>query len=93
MFPTLFSLAIEDIGVFTGKGSALLNFEIIGGSVFSPIQGTVADRNGVQISYIVPFFCLIMIAIYSFFLTKESFKIHHAENEVVVSDQQITGSI
>lgn len=93
MFPTLFSLAIEDIGAFTGKGSALLNFAIVGGSVFPPIQGMIADRSGVQISYIVPFFCLIMIAIYAFFLTKESFKIHNVENEILIADQQITNSI
>jgi FHS family L-fucose permease-like MFS transporter len=73
MFPTLFSLAIEDIGSFTGKGSALLNFAIVGGSVFPPVQGMIADLHGVQISYIVPLICLIMIAIYAFFFTKESF--------------------
>lgn len=70
MFPTLFSLGIEDIGSFTGKGSALLNFAIIGGSVFPPIQGMIADRHGVQVSYIVPLFCFIMITIYAFFFTK-----------------------
>lgn len=74
MFPTLFSLAIEDIGTFTGKGSALLNFAIIGGSVFPPIQGIIADHHGVQLSYIIPFFCLIMIAVYAFFFTKEGLK-------------------
>lgn len=71
MFPTLFSLAIEDIGSFTGKGSALLNFAIIGGSVFPPIQGMIADAYGVQISYIVPLFCFIMITLYAFFFTRE----------------------
>lgn len=71
MFPTLFSLAIEDIGGFTGKGSALLNFAIIGGSVFPPLQGLIADAHGVQISYIIPMFCFIMIAIYAFFFTRD----------------------
>ncbi len=71
MFPTLFSLAIEDIGAFTGKGSALLNFAIIGGSVFPPIQGLIADVHGVQISYIIPLGCFVMITIYAFFFTRE----------------------
>ena len=71
MFPTLFSLAIEDIGAFTGKGSALLNFAIIGGSVFPPIQGMIADAQGVQVSYIIPLFCFIMITLYAFFFTRE----------------------
>ena len=71
MFPTLFSLAIEDIGSFTGKGSALLNFSIIGGSIFPPIQGMIADNQGVQISYIVPMICFIVITLYAFFFTKK----------------------
>ncbi len=71
MFPTIFSLAIEDIGTFTGKGSALLNFAIIGGSVFPPIQGLIADAHGVRISYIIPLICFIMIALYAFFFTRD----------------------
>jgi FHS family L-fucose permease-like MFS transporter len=71
MFPTLFSLAIEDIGGFTGKGSALLNFALIGGSVFPPLQGLFADRYGVRISYTIPLICFVMITVYAFFFTRE----------------------
>lgn len=70
MFPTIFSLAIEDIGAFAGRGSALLNFAIIGGSVFPPIQGIIADNFGVNFSYMVPCFCFVVITIYAFFFTK-----------------------
>jgi len=71
MFPTIFSLAIEDIGSFTGKGSALLNFAIVGGSVFPPIQGLIADAHGVQISYFIPLICCVMLTLYAFFFTRE----------------------
>jgi MFS transporter, FHS family, L-fucose permease len=71
MFPTIFSLAIEDIGTFTGKGSALLNFAIVGGSLFPPIQGMIADRHGVQISYVIPLICFVMVTVYAFYFTKE----------------------
>lgn len=70
MFPTIFSLAIEDIGAFAGRGSALLNFAIVGGSVFPPIQGIIADNFGVNFSYMVPCFCFVVITIYAFFYTK-----------------------
>ncbi len=70
MFPTVFSLAIEEIGSFTGKGSALLNFALIGGSVFPPIQGMIADHHGVQISYVIPMFCVVMVSVYAFFFTR-----------------------
>lgn len=72
MFPTIFSLAIEDIGAFTGKGSALLNFALIGGSIFPPLQGMIADAHGVKVSYIIPLICFIMITIYALFFTKEA---------------------
>ncbi len=70
MFPTIFSLAIEEIGSFTGKGSALLNFALIGGSVFPPLQGMIADQHGVRISYIIPMICIVMVTIYAFFFTR-----------------------
>jgi FHS family L-fucose permease-like MFS transporter len=71
MFPTLFSLAIEDIGAFAGRGSALLNFAIIGGSVFPPLQGMIADSYSVDVSYVIPCLCFVVITIYAFFFTKE----------------------
>jgi len=73
MFPTIFGLAIEDIGSFTGKGSALLNFAIVGGSIFPPIQGVIADHYGVQVSYFIPMICIVMVTIYAFFFTRIPF--------------------
>jgi FHS family L-fucose permease-like MFS transporter len=72
MFPTIFSLAIEEVGAFTGKGSALVNFALIGGSIFPPLQGLLADKYGVRFSYVVPLFCFIMIMLYAFFYTREA---------------------
>jgi MFS transporter, FHS family, L-fucose permease len=71
MFPTLFSLAIEDTGDFAGNGSALLNFAIVGGAVFTPVQGLIADHYGVAISYVVPCFCFLVITIYALFFTQK----------------------
>jgi len=72
MFPTLFSLAIEDTGSFAGSGSALLNFAIVGGAVFAPIQGVIADIYGVANSYLVPFVCFLVVTIYALFFTKNA---------------------
>lgn len=70
MFPTIFSLAIEDIGAYAGKGSALLNFAIVGGAVFPPLQGMIADSFSVNVSYIVPCICFVVITLYAFFFTR-----------------------
>ncbi|CAL1521542.1 L-fucose-proton symporter [Chitinophaga sp. MM2321] len=72
VFPTIFSLGIEGIGAFTEKGSALLNIAIVGGAVFPPIQGGIADAFGVQISYLVPCFCFLLIIIYGLFCHQRS---------------------
>ncbi len=73
MFPTIFSLAIEDIGTFAVKGSALLNIAIVGGSVFPPIQGIIADKFGVSRSYAVPCFCFVVVTTYALFFTKKRY--------------------
>lgn len=70
LFPTLFSLGIEKIGDFTEKGSALMNIAIVGGAVFPPLQGMIADTMGLQISYLVPCCCFIMIVIYGLFCAR-----------------------
>lgn len=70
MFPTVFSLGIEDVGAFSGNASALLNFAIVGGAFFPPIQGAITDRFGVEVSFVVPAFCFAMITIYAFFFTR-----------------------
>ena len=67
LFPTVFSLGIEGIGAFTEKGSALMNMAIVGGACFPPIQGVIADARGVQISYLVPCFCFLMIVLYGIY--------------------------
>ncbi|MEO5650891.1 MAG: MFS transporter [Ginsengibacter sp.] len=72
MFPTLFSLGIERIGSFTEKGSALMNIAIVGGAFFPPIQGMIADKMGIQISYLVPCFCFILIVIYGIFCSRRT---------------------
>ena len=70
MFPSIFSLSIEDAGDFTEKGSALVNTAIIGGAVFPPLQAALADSIGIQVSYIVPSMCFVIIVMYGFFCAR-----------------------
>jgi FHS family L-fucose permease-like MFS transporter len=67
VYPCLFSLGIESIGTFTEKGSALINIAVVGGAVFPPLQGMIADSQGIQISYMVPCLCFILIVVYGIF--------------------------
>jgi FHS family L-fucose permease-like MFS transporter len=70
MFPCIFSLGIEGTGSFTEKGSALINIAVVGGAVFPPLQGMIADSAGVQLSYLVPCGCVVLIVGYGIFCAR-----------------------
>jgi FHS family L-fucose permease-like MFS transporter len=57
MFPTIFSMALHKLGAATGQGSGVLCMAIVGGALVPFLQGVVADRAGVQPSFIVPALC------------------------------------
>jgi FHS family L-fucose permease-like MFS transporter len=67
LFPTVFGLAIEDLNDFTEHGSALLNIMIVGGAVFPPMQGMIADEWGINLSYLVPALCIVVVTSYGGF--------------------------
>ena len=61
MFPTIFSMALKDLGPFTGQGSGVLCMAIVGGAIVPFIQGFFADQIGLQWSFFVPAACYIFI--------------------------------
>jgi len=75
MFPTIFSLGIEGAGKFTEKGSALINIAVVGGAIFPPLQGMLADSKGVQLSYLIPCFCGILIVMFGIFCYRRSMQV------------------
>lgn len=64
MFPTIFSLALKDLGEQTAKGSGLLCLAIVGGAIVPLIQGVLADNIGVQLAFVLPIVCYLFIAYY-----------------------------
>jgi MFS transporter, FHS family, L-fucose permease len=67
MFPTIFTLAIKELGVHTSQGSSLLVMAIVGGAIIPPLQGAIADvSKDVQFSFIIPLICYLYIVYYGF---------------------------
>ncbi|WP_250458713.1 sugar MFS transporter [Microbulbifer litoralis] len=64
MFPTIFSLALKDLGRQTGQASGILCLAIVGGALVPLLQGVVADSAGLQLSFLVPIVCYVYIAFY-----------------------------
>jgi FHS family L-fucose permease-like MFS transporter len=64
MFPAIFSLAINQLGLYTSKGSGLLCLAIVGGAIIPLLQGVLADTIGLQMAFILPILCYLYITFY-----------------------------
>jgi len=64
MFPTIFTLGIRGLGPLTEEGSGLLIMAIAGGAL-SALQGVIADRVGLQLSYLLPAACYVYVLFYA----------------------------
>ncbi len=71
MFPTIYGIALEKVEPEdTSLGAAFLVMAIVGGALMPPLQGmvidlgTVAGHPAVNVSYLLPFFCFVLIGLY-----------------------------
>ncbi|WP_032097678.1 sugar MFS transporter [Alteromonas genovensis] len=64
MFPTIFSLALQQLGKDTPQGSGILCLAIVGGAIIPLFQGMLADSIGVTMSFLLPASCYLYIAYY-----------------------------
>ena len=64
MFPTIYGLALKDVGQDAEIGSAGLIMAILGGSLLPPLQAVIIDTGNVNLSFIVPLICFIVVMIY-----------------------------
>ena len=65
MFPTIFALALRNLGAQAKAGSSLLVMAIIGGAVLTALMGLVSDLTSIHIAVIVPLVCFLVIALYA----------------------------
>ena len=64
MFPTIFTLGIKGLGPLTEEGSGLLIMAIAGGALVV-VQGWLADRYGLQLSFLLTMVCELYILFYA----------------------------
>ena len=76
MFPTIYGIALTDTGEDAKLGAAGLIMAILGGSVLPPLQARIIDGGGlgsiasVNLSFVLPLICFVVIIIYGRFITK-----------------------
>ncbi|HUH56431.1 MAG TPA: sugar MFS transporter [Rhodanobacter sp.] len=66
MFPTIFTLGIDNMGPLTGRASGLMIMGIVGGAVLPIAQGALADQIGIQHAFVIPLLCYVYILYYGF---------------------------
>jgi MFS transporter, FHS family, L-fucose permease len=72
MFPTIYGIALEGVGDDATIGAAGLVMAIVGGALMPPLQGLIIDQGtigflpAVNFSFILPFICFVVIAIYGY---------------------------
>jgi MFS transporter, FHS family, L-fucose permease len=64
MFPAIFALGIERLGPLTEKAASLLIMAIVGGAIIPLAVGWMADRYGLERSFLLPMLCYGYIAFY-----------------------------
>ncbi len=66
MWSNIFTLAINGLGKYTSQGSSLLVMAILGGALLPLLQGFVADRTGLQTSYLILILPYLYLAFYGY---------------------------
>lgn len=67
MWSNIFSLAIEGLGPLKSQASSLLVMAILGGALLPPMQGALADKFGIQTSFLVPMAAFAYIVFYGLY--------------------------
>ena len=72
MFPTIYGIALDGLGDDAKFGAAGLIMAILGGSVLPPLQAAIIDQKeiagfpAVNLSFILPFLCFVVVAWYGY---------------------------
>ncbi|ALI98022.1 L-fucose:H+ symporter permease [Rufibacter tibetensis] len=65
MFPTIFSLGLKEMGSKTQQASSFIIMGVVGGAVFPPLMGMVADHD-VATAYYLPIICYVVIFLFGY---------------------------
>ena len=65
LWPCIFTISVAGLGKHTNQGSSLLIMMIMGGGIVSWLQGVLADKIGIQYSYIAGVLCFVYLAFYA----------------------------
>ncbi len=65
MFPTIFSLGLKNMGSHTQQASSFIVMGVVGGAVFPPLMGLIANHD-VAHAYYLPIICYTVIFLFGY---------------------------
>jgi MFS transporter, FHS family, L-fucose permease len=65
MFPTIFSLGLKNLGEHTQQASSFIVMGVVGGAIFPPLMGMIADKD-VATAYYLPIICYAFIFAFAY---------------------------
>ncbi len=65
MFPTIFSLGLKNLGSHTQQASSFIVMGVVGGAVFPPLMGLIANHD-VANAYYLPIICYAVIFLFGY---------------------------
>lgn len=66
MFPTIFALAVRDLGAQTRRGASFVIMAIVGGALAPYVMGHIADRSSTALAFLLPAACFAVVAWYGY---------------------------
>jgi len=67
MFPTIFSLASEGLGIRAAEGSGIICMAIVGGAVIPLLTGQAADSSNLRMALAIPAACYAVILSFGYY--------------------------
>ena len=65
MFPTIFGLGLKNLHDLKEKASSFIVMGVVGGALFPPLMGLVADKFDVATAYLMPVICYVVIFMFA----------------------------
>ncbi len=66
MFPTIFALAVRDLGAKTRRGASFVIMAIVGGALAPYVMGRIADHSTTAFAFLLPAACFAVVAWYGY---------------------------
>lgn len=71
MFPTIFALSLQGLGIHTKRASSILMMSPVGGVIGPLLMGAVADYFPMSVAFVVPLCAYIVVWLYGWKMSKQ----------------------